>query len=391
VDVATFEHLLTPAGQRVLAAAAAAAGEGEPRLALASRLRGRHDPTLVAAALSQVDLRCRAEAKFGADAARLYFTRDGLEQATHPVVAHHRAMRATEWGVTRGLDLGCGIGSDLAAMLAAGVTAAGVDLDPLTVAVARANLAALGLRGEVRVGDAVTEPRDGFDLVVCDPARRSGGSRVFDPAAYSPGWEFVQRLLAGPACVKAAPGLPHSLIPEGVDAEWVSFGGRLKEVALWSGGPARGRRAATVLSGPATPHTLVGDPSADRPDVRAVGRFVYDPDDSVTVGHLVADLAGRLDAWLLDERIGYLSSDRAQTSPWARCYEVLEVLPFKEKQLRAALRARDVGTLTIKKRGVAVRPEHLRRRLSLSGTQEATLILTRTPRSARALLVRPAP
>jgi len=391
VDVATFEDLLTPAGQRLLAEAAGTTDEGEPGLAVNSRLRRRHDPALVAAALSQVDLRRRARAKFGADAARLYFTRDGLEQATHPAVAHHRAARATERAASRVLDLGCGIGSDLAAMLAAGVTAEGVDLDPVTVAVARANLAALGLRGEVRVGDALAEPRDGFDLVVCDPARRASGGRVFDPAAYSPGWEFVQGLLAGRACVKATPGLPHSLIPAGVDAEWVSFGGGLKEVALWSGGPARGRRAATVLAARGTPHTLVGDPSAVRPDVGAVGRFVYDPDDAVTVGHLVADLAGRLDAWLLDERIGYLSSDRHQASPWARCYEVLEVLPCKEKPLRAALRARDVGTLTIKKRGVAVRPEDLRRRLALRGTQEATLVLARTPRSARALLVRAVP
>ena len=44
------------------------------------------------------------------------------------------------------IDLGCGIGGDLMALAEAGITCAGVDLDLLRVEVARANLAALGLR-----------------------------------------------------------------------------------------------------------------------------------------------------------------------------------------------------------------------------------------------------
>ena len=63
------------------------------------------------------------------------------------------------------------------------------------------------------------------------------------------------------------------------------------------------------------------------------------------------------------------------------------MLPFKEKQLRAALRARDIGPLTIKKRGVAVTPEALRARLGLRGSTPGTVVLTRTPGSALALLV----
>jgi hypothetical protein len=73
----------------------------------------------------------------------------------------------------------------------------------------------------------------------------------------------------------------------------------------------------------------------------------------------------------------------------ARAYEVLEVLPFKEKSLRAALRSRDVGPLTIKKRGVTVTPETLRRRLRLSGRTAATIIVSRTPRGVAVLLVQP--
>ena len=44
-------------------------------------------------------------------------------------------------------------------------------------------------------------------------------------------------------------------------------------------------------------------------------------------------------------------------SPFATGYEVLDVLPFGLKRLRSLLRDRDVGVLTIKKRGSAIEPE----------------------------------
>jgi hypothetical protein len=98
-----------------------------------------------------------------------------------------------------------------------------------------------------------------------------------------------------------------------------------------------------------------------------------------------------VDGWLLDEHLAFLSSDRLVATPFATAYEVLDVLPFQEKRLRAALRARDVGPLTIKKRGISVTPEALRARLGLTGSTPATIVLTRTPGSAAALLVHPLP
>jgi hypothetical protein len=46
-----------------------------------------------------------------------------------------------------------------------------------------------------------------------------------------------------------------------------------------------------------------------------------------------------------------------------------------------------VGTLEIKKRGVDVDPAELRRRLQPSGPASATLVLSRTPAGAVALVV----
>ena len=76
-------------------------------------------------------------------------------------------------------------------------------------------------------------------------------------------------------------------------------------------------------------------------------------------------------------------------TPYARGFEVTEELPYQEKQLKAALRERRVGRLTIKKRGVDIVPEVLRKRLALRGDAEATIVLTRAAGRGTALLVRP--
>jgi SAM-dependent methyltransferase len=397
VDLEAFRWLLTDDGQRLLARAGEAydAAQGDPvRAASAVRREasGYDDPAAyAAAALTQVQLRRRAEPKFGADAARMYFTPDALEQATRHRVAEHRAARLAAAVPSSVVDLGCGLGGDMVAMARAGLTVAGVDLDPVRVEVARANLAALGLPGAVEVADATTLDLSGFGAVFADPARRGARGRVFDMAGWSPPWSFVEGLFAVPAVVKVAPGIPHDLVPDGVEAEWVSEAGEVKEAALWSSYLATVRRRATVIGeGGLATLTDEDDPydGRERP-VRAPGEFLYEPDGAVIRAGLVTAVAQGVDGGLLDEHIAYVTSDRSFRTPFARGYRVIDHLPYREKQLKAALRQRGIGRLTIKKRGVAVVPDQLRKRLDLHGEEEATLVLTRVAGAGTALLVRP--
>jgi hypothetical protein len=290
------------------------------------------------------------------------------------------------------IDLGCGIGGDLVACSEAGITTAGVDLDPVRVAIAEANLAALGLPGAVMVADATTVDTSPFDAAFADPARRSSRGRTFSPDGWTPPWSFVEELLRRPACVKVAPGIPHDLVPDGVEAEWVSDRGEVKEASLWSGRLATTDRRATVI-GQGGLATLTDDdapsPGEGGADVRPVGDFLYEPDGAVIRAGLVTAVAAGVGGGLLDEHIAYVVSDQAFRTPFARGYRVVEELPYREKQLKAALRERGVGILTIKKRGVAVSPEGLRQRLALRGDVTATLVLTRVAGHGTALLVEP--
>jgi SAM-dependent methyltransferase len=389
VDVDAFGWLLSEPGQLLLARAVKVYdGRPEQALATSAQLRREHSPEQVAAAMTQVELRHRARPKFGDLADAMYYTPDGLEQSTRLRVAEHRAARVAAADPSSVLDVGCGIGGDLVAFARAGLTAAGIDRDPLRVAVAAANLTALGLGGAVQVADAEDLELSGFGVVFADPARRTDRGRVFDPDSYSPPWSFVEELLHRPSVVKVAPGIPHDLVPEAVEAEWVSDEGDLKEAVLWSPGLATVRRRATVIRSHGLA-TLTDEDDPGTPGVREVGQFLYEPDDAVIRAGLVTAVAAGVHGGLVDDHIAYVTSDEPYTTPFARGYEVVEALPYREKALKAALRERGIGRLTIKKRGVDVVPEQLRTRLALRGEQDATVVLTRARGKGTALLVRP--
>jgi SAM-dependent methyltransferase len=388
VDVASVEWLLTEDGQRVLALAESLHEPDPLRAHTALQRSAPGTPSeLLAVALTQAALRAAAAAKFGELARSMYVTPEGLEQATRLSVATHRAARLTAFGAKTVIDLGCGIGGDLIAFARAGLTAAGVDLDPVRVAVAGANLSALGLGGAVQVADALDVDVTPFDVAFADPARRTGRGRTFSLDEWSPPWSFVEELLTGDACVKTAPGIPHEVIPAGVEAEWVSDHGEVKEAALWGGRLATtGRRATVIGDGGLATLTDEDDPGAD---VVPLGRFLYEPDGAVVRAGLVTAVAAGVSGGLLDRHIAYVTSDSSFRTPFARSYEVLETLPHREKQLRAALHERGIGRLTIKKRGVDVVPDELRKRLALKGDNEATIVLTRVNGQGTCLLVRP--
>ncbi|AJE85009.1 hypothetical protein SLNWT_4633 [Streptomyces albus] len=388
--LAAFAALLTPEGRELLDLVAGTAPGEE--LALATRLRRTHPAALVSAALGQERLRARAVAKFGAgDAARMFFTAHGLEQSTRTSVAAHRAARLASLGVSSVADLCCGIGGDALALARAGIRVLAVDRSPLTCAVARANAAALGLADLVEVREAEVTEVDtrGYGAVFVDPARRApagrgrggrggGNVRVFDPEAYSPplSWAVGAARTAPYAALKIAPGIPHEAIPEDVETEWVSERGDVKEAVLWFGtGQPASRRATLLPSGAALAVPL--DRMLPDPEVRPVGRYLYEPDGAVIRAHLVAEVARQVGGGLLDATIAYVTADEPHPTPYATAYEITDQLPFNVKKLKALLRERGVGTLTVKKRGSAVEPEELRRKVKPEGPRAATVFLTR--------------
>lgn len=385
--------LLTPEGLELLDTTGPIESTAEVARAV-SRLRAAgHSPDLVSAVVGQAHLRSRAATKFGPFAARMLFTRAGLEQATRLGVAARHAQRIRQSGFTRVADLGCGIGGDALAFAGAGLDVHAVDADEVTSAIAAYNLAPFGGNAAVRhetAEEALSTLADG-DAVWMDPARRTSGhseTRRVSADDYSPSLDWAFDVAARrPTGIKLGPAHDRDALPADAEAQWVSADGSVVELVVWSGSLAREgvRRAALVIRGERS-HELTASADTADESVRELGAFLHEPDGAVIRARLIGEVARSLDAGMLDEHIAYLTSDAALTSPFVQSFRVRETLPASPKAINAALKANDVGRLEIKKRGVDVDPAAFRKKLTLRGDQEATLILVRIGDQRRAIL-----
>jgi protein-L-isoaspartate O-methyltransferase len=386
-----LDFLTSEAGSALLARLAEADLSEASTLKLITQLRKTHTLQQASAALTTARLRQQAEHKFGDDAHRMLFTDAALQQASDPLI---RAYRAGAAGITddlRVLDVGCGIGSDSIAFARAGATVRGVDIDPLRVAIARHNAAALDLNITFEVADARTlQPDDRqADVIFYDPARRDdSGRRIYNVEAYQPPLSLIQQWNAPRLIAKLSPGLDVSQVTEyGGLLEFISVEGALKEAVLHTGKAVQGSglRATLLTANPADDeryqryevhHWQRNGSEPDAPLSEPRG-WLVEPDPALLRANLVQDVAVAHEGALLDPTIAYFTTDHAPQSPWLRAWQILDWMPFHLKRLRAYLRERNVGVLTVKKRGSPITPQQLISQLKLSGTESRTLVLTR--------------
>ena len=391
MDRSELVELLSPEGLRLLDSLPPYRSEKDVLRMVTDLRKQGHSPGLVAAVLTQAKLRKKAVGKFGEFASRMLFTEAGLEQATRLSVAARHAGRFRAAGLNRIADLGCGIGGDALALAALELEVTAVEADEVTAAIAAFNLAPFP-SATVEHGRAEDVSLRAIDGVFLDPARRTAGhtdtDRLTDPDDYTPSLGFAYELATGRSVgLKLGPGFDRDLIPSTAEAQWVSADGQVVELGLWFGALARSgiRRAALVVRGDEA-NELTAEADSEDAETGELGEYLYEPDGAVIRARLIGDLARRLDGRMLGDGIAYITADEPIPTPFAAGFRILETLPFAEKDLKKALRARGIGTLEIKKRGVDVDPAALRTRLKLSGDRPATLILTRVAGRHTALL-----
>ena len=395
--------LLTPSGAELLDRLRGIDVTPDQALRLGTELRDRYPADLVAAALTEQALRIAAREKFSL-AGEMFFTRDGLEQASGEQAAAHTARRFA--GLALVADLCCGIGGDLTALARGARQVLAVDADFDNLQFATRNAAVYGAFGAVSA--VCADVRDlrltGIPAAFIDPARRAGGHRLRAGESRPPlSWCVALADQVPRVCIKAAPGLAHALVPQGWEMEFVAAGRNLKEALLWSPGFATTARRATVL--PAELLAAAGDTVGRTPDPRqgldlrqqpdfshtleasvgamppvpvsAPGEYLLDPNPAVTRAGLVAELAHELGAWQLDPMIAFLSLDRPASTPFARTLRVIASLPWREREVAAKLRELGIGAADIRRRGLAGDVQQIHRRLGLKGDKSAVIVLTR--------------
>jgi len=383
------QFLLSDRGNEQLRQAAEFPLTPASRLVDLQILRRELSPAEASAVVEQVLLRRRGRQKFRRAEAML-FLRDALEQATHSLVAQHRAQRFA--GISLVADLGCGIGGDMLWLVQAADRVVGFDANPVRLAFAQHNAVVhnLGRKTSLIQANILNPPVSltNIEAFFADPSRRTvSGKRSFDPRQYSPPLDELMITYAHlPLGIKIAPGLDYAAIPA-TEIEVVSLNGEVKEAVLWFNALATpgATRRATLLPGGDT----LTDAASDDCPVDELGDYLYEPDPAVIRAGLVKHLGAQLNLHLVDEHIAYLSESAAIRSSFVKGYKIEARLPMKLKQINRYLKSHQIRRVNIKQRGTGLNPEAVYAQLKATKTGvERTLILVRLQNRHLALICR---
>ena len=373
--------------------------EGDGGQAHLRRIEAAHGREVARFVSLQRELRRRAHTRFP-DGRLAALTSKGLEQATAPEVADLRAERFAAERASRGgvaWDACCGLGSDAVALARAGVPVLATERDVEVARCAALNLA--DAPAAVVLGDAAAPPlaRRGQVMALLDPDRRSEGRRLIHPDDWSPSLPVTLELCreAGLGCIKLPPGLDPAATALGgaadVTLEWVSLDGELRELTAWVGpwSFAGARRRAIALRRSGAREECAGDGRTPCPSTSplVVGNHLVEFDPALRLAGLAPEHGLRYGLEPVEGEAGFWTGIAEAQVPMARRWRILEVLPVDRKRVRAALRARGIGPLTVKTRGVRESAQELAKRLRGPGDLPGLLAVTRTPRGTAAALL----
>lgn len=391
-SLSTWKALLEPDRAPLLESLAS----GDPTdVGLIARLRKQWSAEEVRAAVELTRARAKARSKF-VDGERWLADVDGVEQATDDRLAHYKAQRFRDAGVPAIVDLCSGIGADLRALGRVAPTV-GFELDSV-----RAWMAEVNSEQPCRVCDVVTlDPRD-FDPGTAfhfDPARRreaQGGGparRLHALADYQPGIEVLDRWreVHPDGAIKLGPGVEREQVPVDGAAtlEFVEVEGELRQAIAWYGALASTEaRRATLLVGDET-HQLAGVPASPKSlgAGDSLGGRLYLPPAALERAELVGAVAAEHDLREIAPGLGLLTgSGSVPQTPWARAFEVHDVIAWRTRTIERALEALDAGPVTFRTRGGVTLDPKLARRFSKRAARAFTVFAFRRGRSEVAVI-----
>ncbi|XCB30553.1 class I SAM-dependent methyltransferase [Arcanobacterium hippocoleae] len=350
-------------------------------------------PDLISAALTQKRLRAKAAAKFPPKiASEMFFTHDGIEQATRHYIALQHAKYLKKHGAQSVIDFGCGIGADSLAFAKTGLTVSAIEMLADTAVAAAHNLKHFHHAQVIAAdGNHLNLHELGADAIWIDPARRKNGKRIMNPEQWAPSLSHAVSLarqfkMAG---IKSAPGIPYENLPADAYVTWISTAGDLCEAVIWLGeaAPQPGRAAWLVCENndgspvvtelsqyhldPQTPPVFL--------EPAELGPYLYEPNSAIIRAGLVHCVADEFGLAPISAKIAYVSGVAKVNSPLLTRFAVHEVLPLNVKKVRKRLAELEIGIVEIKKRGTDISPEAFRKALSLNSKHKNSAVLIAAP------------
>jgi hypothetical protein len=283
---------------------------------------------------------------------KMFFTSGGLRWATPEAAAEHCASRLVSDQV---MDITCGQGGQALFFVKAGKRVTAVDIDPLNCIITHLNAKALGIKDmEIVCGDSLSKEvvklaTEGCCIFI-DPARPPG-SKERKMEEILPDPTEVHGLYSESVfgiCFEVPPYMDIEKVPFDMEAEYVSFQGRLNRLNLYTGKLKEAERSVVILPGD---QRISGSPrsydvSASPP---SKGEYISEIDHALIrsglAGKLLDGIQGRI--YELDKRRTLLVARSSFKTPFTG--PVMKVLgTAQEKDLKTDLRSMGAGSVTLR-------------------------------------------
>ena len=295
--------------------------------------------------------------------------RSGAEQASSKAAALHKANQLQLREVTHVTDLMCGIGGDTAAFRKAQFEVRAIDHDPF-----RAQCAAHNANCPSTIQD-IREYVDDGSFVHLDPPRRdSSGKRRHHWNELLPCPVVLRELQTNISrgMYKLAPGTnPNEPDLSQCRLEWLSERGRLTQCLAWWGETPTDERSVVRLD---DGWTFRGVPTPELNHRGEFGSYLIRADPLLERSELQWTYARSLASMEgVCPGLGLLTADTLPKGSGLDVWEIEEVLPWREKKLKAAIRTREGGEVIVHTRGRAVDPDQAALTLRAEGKNQIHL------------------
>jgi THUMP domain-like len=322
----------------------------------------------------------------------------------------------------------CGAGVDAVALSLRGPVIA-IDSNPWLASLAQNNAAAHGLQISAFAELLTVESLRGARWLHVDPDRRFDQAKTLKADEFSPSVDELAELLThvDGGIIKIAPSTEFSertanWVGQRCRRAWIGSFGECRQQLLLVGDilkqdllqricsrsqlESNDARIAVVLTaseqqsegtdrGNVRPSTEVfqwqafastgGSLDAGPEPTDEIGRYVFDLHATLHAAELQQAWAAENDLAAITDVRGYFTGDEALASSLAQCFEVIDVVPWDDRQIRKWLRGRDVGNVEVKCRLTKLDASSFQRRYSGEKGNPLTLLVTRVGERVRAI------
>lgn len=348
-------------------------------------LQHRKDVLFRPELVTLLTLRLKAKDKF-TKAEEMFFTSDGLEQASDEKISEYIAKRFTEVlrQKAKVSDLTSGIGGNTI-FLAKYFHVLAIDHDKTHIFCAKNNSKVYGVDSNIEFiyGKAEDNIRDSEAFLV-DPQRlRQDKTKTRSFVNSSPDILILLpqiMKITKNICIKISPAFDYEeleRLPDAPEVEIISEKNNNKAALLWFGDFKTCDRRATILTQKKI-ISFINNPADKAPFLEHPLSFVYEPNKAIIKAHLIDEIANRYSLYKLNPYTAFLTSDKyiEDSAEIFRVFELIDCQPFSFKVLKKLLSDKGIVRANVTTRRFPEKPENIIAKLKLKEGGDHTIIVT---------------